>query len=63
MIQTEELAADLVVTEALLLADGIIIVSDKPTRILRVIEVSLPRPRDLTDPRLVTIKSEMRALR
>ena len=48
--------------EALLLADRVIIVSDKPTRSLRVIEVSLPRPRDLTDPALVAIKSEMRAL-
>lgn len=49
--------------EALYLADRVIIISDKPTRVLRTIELPLPRPRDLFgDPEIARIRTEMREL-
>jgi NitT/TauT family transport system ATP-binding protein len=49
--------------EALYLADRVIILSDKPTRVLRMIEVPMPRPRDLYhDPEIGRIRGEMRHL-
>ncbi len=49
--------------EALYLADRVIIISDKPTRVLRTIELDLPRPRHLFgDPRIARIRAEMRDL-
>jgi len=49
--------------EALYLADRVLIISDKPARILRTIELTVPRPRDLFgDPEIARIRTEMREL-
>ncbi len=49
--------------EALYLADRVLIISDKPARILRTIELTVPRPRDLFgDPEIARIRTEMRDL-
>jgi len=43
--------------EALILADRIIVLSDRPTRVRRVVTVDVPRPRDPADPALEPIRS------
>ncbi len=49
--------------EALYLADRVIIISDKPTRVLRAIELPMSRPRDLFgDPEIARIRAEIREL-
>lgn len=49
--------------EALYLADRVIIISNKPTRVLRTIELGLARPRDLFgDAGIARIRAEMREL-
>jgi ABC-type nitrate/sulfonate/bicarbonate transport system ATPase subunit len=44
------------VEEALHLADRILVLSPRPARIQRVIEVALPRPRTLSSPELLALK-------
>lgn len=49
--------------EALYLADRVIIISDKPTHILKIIELEMSRPRRLFgDPAIARIRTEMREL-
>lgn len=49
--------------EALSLADKVVVFSNKPTRIERVIALDYPRPRDLkADPTLTRLMSEMQRL-
>jgi ABC-type nitrate/sulfonate/bicarbonate transport system ATPase subunit len=45
------------VEEALHLADRILVLSPRPARIQRVIEVPLPRPRVLSNPELLALKA------
>src|SRR5690606_31150054 len=42
--------------EALVLADRIIVLSDRPTRVLREVAVDVPRPRDPADPALEPVR-------
>ena len=49
------------IEEAIFLGDRLVILSPKPTRILDIIEIDLPRPRSieiLTDPQFVRIKQQ-----
>lgn len=49
--------------EALYLADRVIIISDKPSRVLRIIELPMARPRNLFgDPEVASLRREMREL-
>jgi NitT/TauT family transport system ATP-binding protein len=49
--------------EALYLSDRVIIISDKPARVMRIIEPGMPRPRNLfSDPEIARLRSEMREL-
>src|SRR5687767_13186391 len=41
------------IEEAAQLADRIVVLSDRPTRICRELSVSIPRPRELTHPKVV----------
>lgn len=51
------------IEEALYLAQRIVVFSRKPTRILRTIPVSAPRPRNLVgDPEIERLKQEIRAM-
>jgi ABC-type nitrate/sulfonate/bicarbonate transport system ATPase subunit len=45
------------VEEALHLADRVLVLSPRPARIQHVVEVTLPRPRALSDPRLIELKA------
>ena len=47
------------VEEALHLADRILVLSPRPARIQRMIEVTLPRPRVLSDPELLALKASI----
>lgn len=50
------------VEEALLLADKIYILTARPASLKTEIPVSLPRPRNITDTALISLKSELLAL-
>jgi NitT/TauT family transport system ATP-binding protein len=50
------------VREAIRLADRIIVFSPRPSRVIESVPVTLPRPRDGYDPRLLEIDRELRAL-
>ena len=50
------------IEEALVLADRIVLMSNKPTRVLETIAVDAPRPRSLTDPRLAAQRDRLDAL-
>jgi ABC-type nitrate/sulfonate/bicarbonate transport system ATPase subunit len=45
------------VEEALQLADRILVLSARPTRVQRILEVPLPHPRHLSDPRLQGLRT------
>jgi ABC-type nitrate/sulfonate/bicarbonate transport system ATPase subunit len=50
------------VREAVLLADRVVVLAPRPTRVRRVVAVDLPRPRDLsvlTDPRFAALEAEL----
>ena len=47
------------VEEALLLAERVIVLSERPARIKAEIEVSLPHPRRRDDPRIVELRQEI----
>jgi NitT/TauT family transport system ATP-binding protein len=50
------------IDEALELADRIVVLSAKPTRMLRTLEIKAPRPRDLTNAALQAARTELRQL-
>lgn len=47
------------VEEAVYLSDAIMILTGRPGRLLDVVEVDLPRPRDRADPRFVALRFEI----
>jgi ABC-type nitrate/sulfonate/bicarbonate transport system ATPase subunit len=47
------------VEEALQLADRVLVLSPRPARIRREIDVTLPRPRVLSSPKLLALKAEI----
>jgi NitT/TauT family transport system ATP-binding protein len=50
------------VEEALLLSDRLIVLSDRPARIVAELPVDLPQPRHRDDPRLVALRAQVLAL-
>ena len=44
---------------SLQLADRIVVLSNKPTRVLEIIELQTPRPRALSDPALDTHRQKL----
>jgi NitT/TauT family transport system ATP-binding protein len=50
------------VLEAITLASSIVVVSARPARVLERIEVDIPRPRSLTDPRVGALQDRILAL-
>ena len=47
------------VDEAIALADRIFLLSDRPMRIQRIIEIDIPHPRSMADPRAVSYKDSI----
>jgi NitT/TauT family transport system ATP-binding protein len=53
------------IPEAILLADRVVVMTPRPGRIARVLDVGLPRPRTMElefDPRFKAVSDEVRAL-
>jgi NitT/TauT family transport system ATP-binding protein len=50
------------IDEAILLADRIVVMTRRPGRIKRIVEVGLPRPRDEDEPAYIALKKQLRAL-
>jgi sulfonate transport system ATP-binding protein len=50
------------IEEAVYLAERIIILTNKPTKIKNEIKVDLPRPRDFLDPEFLRIRKEVTEL-
>jgi sulfonate transport system ATP-binding protein len=48
--------------EAVYLAERIVVFTQKPTRIRAEIDVSLPRPRDVSSPEFVAIREQVTEL-
>jgi ABC-type nitrate/sulfonate/bicarbonate transport system ATPase subunit len=47
------------VDEAIALADRIFVLSQRPMRIMRIVEVGIDHPRSMADPRAVVLKSSI----
>jgi len=47
------------VDEAIALADRIFVLSERPMRIMRIVEVDIDHPRSMADPRAVALKSSI----
>jgi len=47
------------VEEALHLADRVLVLSPRPARIQTVVDVTLPRPRQLSSPDLLALKASL----
>ncbi|HLA13594.1 MAG TPA: ABC transporter ATP-binding protein [Gemmatimonadaceae bacterium] len=47
------------VDEAIALADRIFVLSERPMRIMRIVEVGIDHPRSMADPRAVALKSSI----
>lgn len=47
------------IEESVQLADRIVVMSARPGRIRRVVEVDIPHPRDLSDPRYIALRDEI----
>jgi ABC-type nitrate/sulfonate/bicarbonate transport system ATPase subunit len=47
------------VDEAIALADRIFVLSQRPMRIMRIVEVGIDHPRSMADPRTVALKSSI----
>jgi ABC-type nitrate/sulfonate/bicarbonate transport system ATPase subunit len=47
------------IDEAIYMSDRIVMMSPRPARIERIIEVSLPRPRDRNDPKFMHLRAEI----
>jgi NitT/TauT family transport system ATP-binding protein len=50
------------IDEAIELADRIVVLSKKPTRVLETVSVSIPRPRDLKSPLVEQVRGRLRSL-
>jgi NitT/TauT family transport system ATP-binding protein len=53
------------IPEAVFLSDRIVVLAPRPGRVMRILEVDLPRPRtfsSLTDPQFVSLSNELRAI-
>lgn len=49
------------VDESVLIADRVVVMSSRPGRVQRVVDVDLARPRDLSDPRFLAIRDAILA--
>lgn len=47
------------VDEAIALADRVIVLSERPTRITRIVEIQIDHPRSMADPRAVRLKDSI----
>ncbi|GGF82491.1 sulfonate ABC transporter ATP-binding protein [Azorhizobium oxalatiphilum] len=47
------------VDEAVLLGDRVVVMAPRPGRIARILDVSVPRPRDRRDPDLIRLRNEV----
>jgi ABC-type nitrate/sulfonate/bicarbonate transport system ATPase subunit len=47
------------VDEAIALADRIFVLSQRPMRIMRIVDVGIDHPRSMADPRAVALKSSI----
>jgi ABC-type nitrate/sulfonate/bicarbonate transport system ATPase subunit len=50
------------VEEAIELADRVVVLSSKPTKVRSIIEIDAARPRNLEDPKLQAMQSQLRQL-
>ena len=50
------------IDEAIELADRIVVLSKKPTRVLETVTVGAGRPRDLHSPEIETVRARLKSL-
>jgi NitT/TauT family transport system ATP-binding protein len=50
------------VEESVLMSDRVVVMATRPGRVKEIIEVDLPRPRDDSDPRFITLKRHISGL-